>query len=310
MGQRVVDVQQVEPAARRDLRHLRRERERVGRRDEERIRRRDDLVEVDALAGQVEPRRQRVGDEVDLVASLRQRDPELRRDDAAAAEGRVAGDADLHDGSPSEPGLETLEGRDEIVDARRAARRKPSPNSTPISAPKCRARASIISRKLFCESMVCGSVEAGSWNWLVKARIAARRISIDGVTSTTKVRLVDLERREVHRLLRPVRGVPRLDLAQSGVEGGVRHELAGAAVVGVPVVGVGRQDQPRLLAADDVDDGELLLAVAAQAAVAEVERLAELGAEDLGGALGLRRADLGVPRVPISPRVRSTMPKR
>ena len=48
--QRVVDVQQVEARARRDLRHLRGQRERVRRRDEERVGRRDDLVEVDALA--------------------------------------------------------------------------------------------------------------------------------------------------------------------------------------------------------------------------------------------------------------------
>ena len=90
--------------------------------------------------------------------------------------------------------------------------------------------------------------------------------------------------------MRRVRG---LELAQPGVEGGVRHELAGAAVVRVPVVGVRRQDDPRLLAADDVDDGELLLAAAAQPAVAEVERFAELGAEDLGRPRGLLAADLG-----------------
>jgi hypothetical protein len=77
MRQRVVDVEQVEPRARGDLGHLRRERERVGRRDEQRVRRRDDLVEVDALARQVEARRQRVGDEVDLVALLGERDAEL-----------------------------------------------------------------------------------------------------------------------------------------------------------------------------------------------------------------------------------------
>ena len=64
-------------------------------------------------------------------------------------------------------------------------------------------------------------------------------------------------------------------------------------MVGMAVVGIRREDEARLLAADDLDDGELLLAAPAQAPVAEVERLAELGAQDLGGARGFRRPDLG-----------------
>ena len=129
--QRVVDVQQVEVRVRRDLRHLRRERQRVGRRDEERVGGRHDLVEVDALARQVQARGQRVGDEVDLVALLRERDPELRRDDAAAAEGRIAGDADLHQYPGSKPAKAWT--RSSTRGGRRE--RNPSPNSTPIRAP-------------------------------------------------------------------------------------------------------------------------------------------------------------------------------
>ena len=43
------------------------------------------------------------GDEVDLIAAVGQRDAELGRDDAAAAERRVAGDADLHGNVSREP---------------------------------------------------------------------------------------------------------------------------------------------------------------------------------------------------------------
>ena len=57
---------------------------------------------------------------------------------------------------------------------------KPSPNSTPIRNPNWRARASIISRKSVWERTVWGSCESASWNWLSKARIAARRVSIEG----------------------------------------------------------------------------------------------------------------------------------
>src|SRR6266540_1474556 len=54
---------------------------------------------------------------------------------------------------------------------------KPSPNSTPIMKPKYRARASIAARKLFCDKIVSGSRDSGSWNWLVKLRIAAARVA-------------------------------------------------------------------------------------------------------------------------------------
>jgi hypothetical protein len=61
----------------------------------------------------------------------------------------------------------------------------------------------------------------------------------------------------------------------------------------MPILRIRRHHDPRLLAPDHVDDGELLLASGAQAAVAEVERLTELGAQDLRGARRLLRADLG-----------------
>src|SRR5262249_52735519 len=57
-------------------------------------RRRRGLVEVDVGREGTEPERQAMGDEVDLVATLGERQPELGRDNAAAPEVRVAGDAD------------------------------------------------------------------------------------------------------------------------------------------------------------------------------------------------------------------------
>ena len=93
----VVDVEDVEPLVCRHLRHLRRQGQRVRRVGvEQRVGGDGDLVEVDAFVEQVQPRRERVADEVDLVPVLRQREPELRRDHSRAAECGIAGDADAH----------------------------------------------------------------------------------------------------------------------------------------------------------------------------------------------------------------------
>jgi hypothetical protein len=92
---RVVHVQQVERIVLDDLDHLGREREIARRLIEHRIRRRRDFVEVDVRLERAQAKRQAVRDEVDLEAAPRELAPELRRDDAAAAEVRVAHDADL-----------------------------------------------------------------------------------------------------------------------------------------------------------------------------------------------------------------------
>ena len=104
---------------------------------------------------------------------------------------------------------------------------KPSANSTPIMKPKWRARASIVSRKLACDSIVSGAFEAGI--------VELAREGADGGPPRfhgrchvhDERRLVDVCRREIDRLLRPVRRMSRLELAQAGVERGVPHELAG-----------------------------------------------------------------------------------
>ena len=99
---RVVNVQDVELLVRRDLRHLRRQRERVGRiRIEQRIRRDRDLVVVNALVQKIQPRGHRVADEVHVVAAPRQRESELRGHDAGAAESGVAGDSDSQTSLPA-----------------------------------------------------------------------------------------------------------------------------------------------------------------------------------------------------------------
>ena len=57
--------------------------------------------------------------------------------------------------------------------------RKPSPNSALIMAPYCAgARLDHLEEGSSAESIVCGSVEPALWNWLSKARIAARRTSM------------------------------------------------------------------------------------------------------------------------------------
>ena len=263
MRQRVVHVEEVEPGVRGDLGHLRREGERVGRRHEERVARRDDLVEEDARPRQREPRGQRVGDEVHLVAAVGQRDAELRRDDAAAAERRVAGDADLHGPSRlrSRPRSPRTPRRDRRCAAGGRVETNPSPNSAPIrEAEVAGARLDRLRGTSPATASSGGSREVGI---VELAREGEDRRAAHGHGRGhvhDERRLVHVGGREVDRLLRPVRGVRGLELAQARVEDGVGDELAGAPVVGVAVVRVRGQDDARTFAADDVDDGELVLA--------------------------------------------------
>ena len=95
---RVVHVQEVERVDLGDLGHARGKREVVGRVLEERIVRDRDLVIADVFFAAVEAKGLRVGDEMHLVAARRELDAELGGDNAGAAVGGVAGDADLHKG--------------------------------------------------------------------------------------------------------------------------------------------------------------------------------------------------------------------
>ena len=65
----VVDMQQIERVELRDLRHARGQRQIVGRVLEERVVVDIDLVEVDVGLASAQAKRQRGGDEVDLVSA-------------------------------------------------------------------------------------------------------------------------------------------------------------------------------------------------------------------------------------------------
>ena len=96
VGDRVVDVEHVEPLVLRHVHHLGREGERVGEVLEDGVRVHPHLVEEHVLRDGPEPERHAVRDEVDLVAPRGERLAEFGGDDAGAAVDGVAGDADFH----------------------------------------------------------------------------------------------------------------------------------------------------------------------------------------------------------------------
>ena len=98
VGDRVVNVQQIELVGLGDVGHARGESEAVGRVLEQRIVGDFHLVVMDARNVRIEADRVRVGDEVDVVAARGEFEAELGSDDPAAAVGGIAGDADSHVG--------------------------------------------------------------------------------------------------------------------------------------------------------------------------------------------------------------------
>ena len=97
----VVDVENVERFGFEDFQHFGGERERVGRVVEERVGGDLDLVEMDVRVVGVHADRRGVGDEVDVVAAGGEFLAEFGGDDAGAAVGGIAGDADAHGGCRS-----------------------------------------------------------------------------------------------------------------------------------------------------------------------------------------------------------------
>jgi hypothetical protein len=78
------------------LRHARGQRQIVGRILEQRVLRNRDLVEVDLRVRGVQPDRLLVGDEVNLVAAVRQLNAQLGTYNSASAVSGVTGDSDFH----------------------------------------------------------------------------------------------------------------------------------------------------------------------------------------------------------------------
>ncbi len=100
VGNGVVHVEKIELVELRDLGHAAGEGEVVRRVLEERVVGDGDFVEEDAVLTAGEAEGLLVGDEVDLVAAGGKLNAELCGDDAGAAVGGVAGDADFHRGGP------------------------------------------------------------------------------------------------------------------------------------------------------------------------------------------------------------------
>src|SRR5439155_26562271 len=105
-----------------------RHREHVLRLVEQRVARRVDLVKGEAGMELAEPERNIAADQVDLMPALGQLDRQLGRDDPAAADRRVADDADVHRSCGRTTGSFTT---------------NPSAKATPASAPNCASRLSI-----------------------------------------------------------------------------------------------------------------------------------------------------------------------
>src|SRR5581483_900264 len=110
---------------------------------------------------------------------------------------------------------------------------------------------------------------------------------------------IDHERRMQHvilhvvrRDLRPVCGTRRLQRAQPGVEARVGADAPRAHMIRMALVRPGSEGNARTMAANDFDHLQLLVSAGAQAAIAEIELISELDAEDLRGALRFAIADL------------------
>jgi hypothetical protein len=91
-----MNVEQVERAGVCDLKHFRRQRERVRRMVKERVAGDFDFVEMDIGIAVLQADGLRVADEMDVVAARGEFHAKLGGDDAGTAIGGVARDADAH----------------------------------------------------------------------------------------------------------------------------------------------------------------------------------------------------------------------
>ncbi len=129
----IVGVHDVEAEVARDLDDLVGEREQILRLAEQRVRRRHDLVEREAVLVFTEPEGHLRADHVHLVTAAREDLAELRGDNAAPANRRVADDPDVHPVPPSSRCAATT----------RCRTTTPSACATPTCAPKWASRLSI-----------------------------------------------------------------------------------------------------------------------------------------------------------------------
>src|SRR5262249_42744378 len=111
----------------------------------QRITRCVDLVKDEPRVKAAQPERRVRADQVHLVAPIGERLPQLRGDDAAAAHGRVADDADIHARpwgfGPWSP--LSASSTNNVSSTIGSLTMKPSANATPESAPNCASRLSI-----------------------------------------------------------------------------------------------------------------------------------------------------------------------
>ena len=91
-----MDVEEVERFGFEDFEHFGGESERVGRMIEKRVAGDLDFVEMDVRVVEIHADGRGVGDEMDVVAAGGEFLAELGSDDAGAAVGGIAGDADFH----------------------------------------------------------------------------------------------------------------------------------------------------------------------------------------------------------------------
>ena len=179
VGDRVVRVDDVEPALARHLGQLGREPQRVRRVAEERIGRDLHLVEPDARVEPPQAEGHGVADDVDLVSGVRHPDRQIGSDRTTPAVGRIADDGEAHSG------LGCLDGEPGNSVPFRGPRERKLPSrppfgKLPIPTPRSDKEEAmdpllkISHRPVTCvppEETVCGAVEA-----MVRDRVGAAAV--------------------------------------------------------------------------------------------------------------------------------------
>ena len=96
MRNRVMDVQQIQIVGVGHVHHARRQRQAIGRILKQRVIGNFDFVIMNPRRARIQTNGVRVGDEMNLVPAVGEFEAQFRRDDAAAAVGRITSDSDVH----------------------------------------------------------------------------------------------------------------------------------------------------------------------------------------------------------------------